>query len=259
MDIWESCLWPTVILTAELLNSYDQPGPRVSHSKIMKANKICFCPGGSLKLPNRKWNRHPSMILPLRNTIVHILLYVCPDAIVIIVNFTGVLIVCWLCSKSFVIHSFFFFFFFLFFFFICSEFCHTLKWKGLGFTCLPHPDPTSLSFTLSIFLFIFLLCCVFVTVHGLFWSCSKWGLLSSRGMWASHCSSLRSRGARVHSSVQFQFSHSVLSDSLWPHELQHTRPPCPSPTPGVDSNSCPLCWWCHPAISSSVVPFSSCL
>ena len=48
-----------------------------------------------------------------------------------------------------------------------------------------------------------------------------------------------------------------MSNSLRPHELQHTRPPCPS-TPGVHSNSCPLSWWCHPAISSSVVPFSSC-
>ena len=56
-----------------------------------------------------------------------------------------------------------------------------------------------------------------------------------------------------------QFNHSVVSDSLQPHELQHTRPPCPSPTPGVYSNSCPSSWWCHPAISSSVVPFSSCL
>ena len=54
-----------------------------------------------------------------------------------------------------------------------------------------------------------------------------------------------------------QFSHSVVSDSLRPHELQHTRPPWPSPTPGVHSNSCPSSWWCHPAISSSVVPFSS--
>ena len=49
-----------------------------------------------------------------------------------------------------------------------------------------------------------------------------------------------------------------MSDSLQPHELQHTRPPCPSPTPGVYSNSCPASWWCYPAISSSVVPFSSC-
>ena len=52
------------------------------------------------------------------------------------------------------------------------------------------------------------------------------------------------------------FSHSV---SLRPHGLQHTRPPCPSPTPGVYPNSCPLSQWCHPTISSSVVPFSSCL
>ena len=55
-----------------------------------------------------------------------------------------------------------------------------------------------------------------------------------------------------------QFSHSVMSDSLWPHELQHTRPPCPSPTPGLHSNSCPSSWWCHPATSSFVIPFSSC-
>ena len=54
-----------------------------------------------------------------------------------------------------------------------------------------------------------------------------------------------------------QFSLSVVSDSLRPHELQHARPPCSSPTPGVYSNSCPLSRWCHPAISSSVVPFSS--
>ena len=56
-----------------------------------------------------------------------------------------------------------------------------------------------------------------------------------------------------------QFSHSVVSNSLRPHESQHARPPCPSPTPGVYSNSCPSSRWCHPAISSSVIPFSSCL
>ena len=55
-----------------------------------------------------------------------------------------------------------------------------------------------------------------------------------------------------------QFSHSVVSDSLRPHKSQHARPPCPSQTPRVCSNSCPSSWWCHPAISSSVVPFSSC-
>ena len=56
-----------------------------------------------------------------------------------------------------------------------------------------------------------------------------------------------------------QFSPSVLSDSLRPQESQHARPPCPSPTPGAYPNSCPSSRWCHPAISSSVIPFSSCL
>ena len=60
---------------------------------------------------------------------------------------------------------------------------------------------------------------------------------------------------RPFSSVQF--SCSVVFDSLWPHELQHARPPCPSPTPGVHPNSHTLSWWCHPAISTSVIPFSS--
>ena len=61
-------------------------------------------------------------------------------------------------------------------------------------------------------------------------------------------------GSPLHS---VQFSCSVMSDSLQPHGLQHARPPCPSPTTGVHSKSCPLSQWCHPTISSSVVPFSS--
>ena len=69
--------------------------------------------------------------------------------------------------------------------------------------------------------------------------------------WRSHVPQIRPI-----SSVQF--SCSVMSESLQPHEPQHARPPCPSPIPGVYSNPCPLSWWCHPAISSSVVPFSSC-
>ena len=72
-------------------------------------------------------------------------------------------------------------------------------------------------------------------------------------------SSMSFHGSITHfffSSVQF--SCSVVSHSLRPHELQHARPPCPSPTPGVHSNSCPLSWRSHPAISSSVVTFSSC-
>ena len=85
------------------------------------------------------------------------------------------------------------------------------------------------------------------------------------------CQKLRGRGRgygelvfkedRVSVSFQFssvQFSHSVMSESLRPHELQHARPPCPSPTPGVHSDSCSSSRWCHPAISSSVIPFSSC-
>ena len=64
-------------------------------------------------------------------------------------------------------------------------------------------------------------------------------------------------GLRGHIS-SVQFSCSVVSNSLQPHGVQHARPPCPSPTPRVYPNSCPLTRWCHPAISSSVVPFSSC-
>ena len=72
-------------------------------------------------------------------------------------------------------------------------------------------------------------------------SCCRDGLISSL--------------TTVLSSVQF--SCSVVSDSLWPHELQRTRPPCPSSTPGAYSNSCPLSQWCHPAVSSSIILFSS--
>ena len=56
-----------------------------------------------------------------------------------------------------------------------------------------------------------------------------------------------------------QFTHSVMSDSLHPHGLQHARPLCPSPTPRAYLNSCPSSWWCHLTISSSIIPFSSCL
>ena len=66
------------------------------------------------------------------------------------------------------------------------------------------------------------------------------------------------RGKQFTKSCWVQFSHSVVSNSLQPHEPQYARPPCPSPTPRVQSNPCSLCQWCHPIISSSVVPFSSC-
>ena len=67
------------------------------------------------------------------------------------------------------------------------------------------------------------------------------------------------RGAHTNTFNSVQFSSSVISNSLWPHGLQHARLPCPSPAPRAYSNSSPLSWWCHPTISSSVIPFSSCL
>ena len=76
--------------------------------------------------------------------------------------------------------------------------------------------------------------------------CPVWQLPITCGYWA----------LKVFSSAQF--SHSVMSDSLWPHEPQHVRAPCPSPTAGIYPNPCLLSWWCHPTIPSSVVPFSSC-
>ena len=69
--------------------------------------------------------------------------------------------------------------------------------------------------------------------------------------------SLQEEEIRTQRGDSVQFSRSVVSNSLWPHGLQHARLPCPTPTPGVYSDSCPLCPWCHPTISSSVVPFSS--
>ena len=65
-------------------------------------------------------------------------------------------------------------------------------------------------------------------------------------------------GANVLGYYSVQFNHSVVSDSLWSHGLQHPRLPCPSPNFGICLNSCPSSWWCHPAILSFIVPFSSC-
>ena len=74
-----------------------------------------------------------------------------------------------------------------------------------------------------------------------------------------NCAFILSSQYRVilHQFSSVQFSCSVMSNSLWPHGLQHSRLPCPSPTPGAYSDSCPLSWWCRPTISSSVVPFTS--
>ena len=84
---------------------------------------------------------------------------------------------------------------------------------------------------------------------------SSWNI----NMWPITAGRDRQTGVILYGSpLQTQFSRSVMSDSLRPHESQHSRPPSPSPTPGVYSNSCPSSRWCHPDISSSVVPFSSC-
>ena len=81
-------------------------------------------------------------------------------------------------------------------------------------------------------------------------------------MWGKRSSYMTNRNIKmvqpVREIISVQFSLLVMSDSLQPHEPQHTRLPCPSPADGVYPNSCPLCRWCHPTISSSVVPFSSC-
>ena len=76
--------------------------------------------------------------------------------------------------------------------------------------------------------------------------------------WGGRHAVMSKAGHLVLSQHSVQFSRSVVFDSLWPHESQHAKSPCPSQTPGVYSNSCPSSQWCHPAISSSVIPFSSC-
>ena len=81
------------------------------------------------------------------------------------------------------------------------------------------------------------------------------GLISFRMDWLDL---LAIQGIHISLLQSDQISRSVVSNSLWPHEPQHARPPCPSPTPGVPPNPCPSSQWCHPTISSSVVPFSSC-
>ena len=85
------------------------------------------------------------------------------------------------------------------------------------------------------------------------WICSFLHIYTS-----SPCTTALFKFSQLQKFSSFQFSHSVLSDSLRPHDSQHARPPCPSLSPKVHSNSCPSSWWRHPAISSSVVPFSSC-
>ena len=89
------------------------------------------------------------------------------------------------------------------------------------------------------------------------WSPGKAGV-GVGGDWAEQVKGIKRYTLPVLTKIYLLlFSHSVASDSLWPHGLQHTRLPCPSPSPGACSNSCSLSLWCHPTISSSIVPFSS--
>ena len=87
------------------------------------------------------------------------------------------------------------------------------------------------------------------------WLGEFWALLYWCVRWVQLCGSLSILWHCLSLGLEWKLT---LSDSLRPHEPQHARPPCPSPTPRVYSDSRPLCWWCHPTISSSVVPFSSC-
>ena len=84
------------------------------------------------------------------------------------------------------------------------------------------------------------------------WVWPKWDYISTQSL------PRQLRVSQIHFLSSVQFSCSVRSNSFRPHERQHARPPCPSPTPGVHPNPCPSSWWYHPTISSSVVPFSSC-
>ena len=154
-------------------------------------------------------------------------------------------------------------------------FSKQVYWSGVP---LPSPYLLLLSFISSFVFFIATLItwCIILYLHIIF--CHHWIVKTSSFQhhiyatciclgrlfrWLSDRESIWQwrRGVStpgLRRSLIILFSRSVVSNSLQPYELQHTRPPCPSPTPGVHSNSLPSSWWCHAAISSSVIPFSSC-
>ena len=132
-----------------------------------------------------------------------------------------------------------------------TKYCCKPNWRILGcaHTMCSFWD-TSFVFQISVFI-IHLLISLFLILS--FIPFIEYMALQERKRWVNpYVSSVLIR------IISVQFSCSVMSDSLWPHEPQHARPPCPSPTPGVYPNSCPSSRWCHPPISSSVFPFSSC-
>ena len=120
------------------------------------------------------------------------------------------------------------------------------EWSGLPFLALRTPWAIWKGVCIELCL----------NVHSVLLGCWSYGWLSLFSLYFLAFDFFFNCIRLVFSSVQF--SRSVVSNSLRPHESQHARPPCPSPTHGVYSNSCPSSQWCHPAISSSVIPFSSC-
>ena len=161
---------------------------------------------------------------------------------------------------------------------LVAQSCVTLWPRGLQHTRLPCPSPTPRACsnshpsswwchpTISFSVVPFSSCLQSIPASGSFLM-SQFFASGGQSIRASSSASVLSMNIQdwfplgltgLISFSSVQFSHSVVSDSLQPHELQHARPPCPSPTPGACSNSCPSSWWCHPPISASVVPFSSC-
>ena len=163
----------------------------------------------------------------------------------------------------------------------CVGFCHTTTWISHKYTCVlslfslspPHPSPPGYHRAPDWAPCVIHTCtansrCLSI-LHMVMYTSQCCSLSSSPSLTVSQVCSLCLRlyscpanrllcTTFLDSISSFQFSCSVMSDSLQPHESQHARPPCPSPTPEVHSDSCPSSQWCHPAILSSVVPFSSC-
>ena len=151
-------------------------------------------------------------------------------------------------------------------------FCHTSTWICHRCTCVPHPEPPSHLPPHPIPLGHPSAPAPSTLYHA---SNLNWRFISHMIIYMFQCHFPKSSNPRllpqnpkdcsIHlclfcylaCRVIIQFICSIMSDSPLPHEPQHARPPCPSPTTGVHPNPCPLCWWCHPTISSSVVPFSS--
>ena len=146
--------------------------------------------------------------------------------------------------------------------------CHSLNWSSVLHSFLHwHHFRIHISFRFlkliifkNLLLFLLVFCCSYTSfIHSL--SLFTGFLLQSHReehIWKCMCYAHWKRKAQHSSVSSIQFSRWVMSNSLRPHEWQHARPPCQSPTPSIHPNPCPSSPWCHPAISSSVILFSSC-